>query len=143
MRLKGAYHSRLLSRSTPSSYRAARTLCTEPAVPNRLPYGGSRRTPAREVFHIGRRVNHVTIIIKHEEPNGRRQIAVRALRDGGNQIRQGAPATRCNLLETAPERIFEADAGLVTSDDDRSLDDRRFHAQPLSSPTSDAFTSLR
>src|SRR5262249_15311363 len=38
-----------------------------------------------------------------------------------------------DLLEPLPERILEADAGFVTSDDNGAFDDRRFHC---SSPVS-------
>ena len=38
-----------------------------------------------------------------------------------------APAAR-DLAQADPERILEADAGLVTCDDDGAFDDRRLHA---------------
>jgi hypothetical protein len=75
---------------------------------------------------------HVAIMIKHEKTNGGRQIAVDAFRiDRGNHSRQGRIAPRRDLLECIPERIFEADAGLMTPNNDRPLDDKRFHADPL------------
>lgn len=36
-----------------------------------------------------------------------------------------------DLLQTAPECVFEADAGLVTINDDRAFDDWGFHEQAL------------
>src|SRR5580692_5688692 len=67
-------------------------------------------------------------MIEHEQPYRRRQIAVRSPGiDLGDQVRQRSIAADSDLLEALPEGILEADAGLVTGDDDRALDDRRFH----------------
>src|SRR5205823_6609789 len=44
-----------------------------------------------------------------------------------HQVRQCHVAPTGDLLEALPEGILEADARLVSSDDDGPLDDRRFH----------------
>src|SRR5262249_1741113 len=76
----------------------------------------------------------VAIEVEHEQANRRRQVAVLPLGiDRGDEVRQGHVAPAGDLLEPLPERILEADAGLVTSDDNGALDDRRFHR---SSPVS-------
>src|SRR5262249_16496051 len=76
----------------------------------------------------------VAIEIEHEQPNPRRQVAVLPLGiDRGDEVRQGHVAAAGDLLEPLPERILEADAGFVTSDDNGAFDDRRFHC---SSPVS-------
>jgi hypothetical protein len=46
--------------------------------------------------------------------------------DPSNQIGQSQMIPPRNLLQSFPERIFEADAGLVAGDDDGSFDHRRF-----------------
>src|SRR2546430_5660730 len=76
----------------------------------------------------------VAVEVEHEETNGRRQVAVLSLRiDHGDEVRQRHVAPAGNLLEPFPERILEADAGLVAGDDDRAFDDRRFHhSSPVS-----------
>src|SRR5262249_57050133 len=72
--------------------------------------------------------------IEHEQANRRRQVAVLPLGiDRGDEVRQGHVAPAGDLLEPLPERILEADAGFVTSDDNGAFDDRRFHC---SSPVS-------
>src|SRR5712672_1170368 len=89
-----------------------------------------------------RRADHRAIMIEHEQANGRRQIAGRAPGiDGGNHFGQGDVALRRDLLESLPKCIFEADAGLVTRDDDRALNDKRFHDSPTSSTQSRAWSS--
>src|SRR5262249_40222780 len=76
----------------------------------------------------------VAIEIEHEQANRRRQVAVLPLGiDRGDEVRQGHVAPGGDLLEPLPERILEADAGFVTSDDNGAFDDRRFHC---SSPVS-------
>src|SRR5882762_3044691 len=70
----------------------------------------------------------VAIEAEHEEANGRRQIAALAVGvDRGNQLRQGRVALAGDLLEAIPERVLEADAGLVAANDDGALDHLRFH----------------
>src|SRR5580700_7095823 len=68
------------------------------------------------------------IVAQHEQPDSRRQVAVRpAGIDARDQVRQGhVPADR-NILQALPESVLETDTGLVSSDDDRALDDRRLH----------------
>src|SRR6516164_4895001 len=46
--------------------------------------------------------------------------------DLADQIGQTQMMSPSNLLQSVPERIFEADAGLVTGDDDGPFDYRRF-----------------
>src|SRR5262245_46966285 len=76
----------------------------------------------------------VAIEIEHKQTDRRRQVAVLSLGiNRGDEIRQGHVAPVGDLLEAPPERILEADTGLVASDDDGALDDRRFHrSSPLS-----------
>src|SRR6266550_3243542 len=61
--------------------------------------------------------------------------------DRGNKLRNRHVALICDLLQPLPECIFEAHAGLVTGDNNRAFDDRRFHPPPppLSSSTSGKF----
>src|SRR5947209_19246008 len=76
----------------------------------------------------------VAIEIENEQAKRRRQVAVLPLGiDRGDEVRQGHVAPAGDLLEPLPERILEADAGFVTSDDNGAFDDRRFHR---SSPVS-------
>src|ERR1700730_17642354 len=68
------------------------------------------------------------VVVEHEQPDGRRQIAVRASGiDLGDEIRPRVVAADGDFLEPSPEGVFKADAGLMTGDDDRALDDWRFH----------------
>src|SRR5262249_18429632 len=80
---------------------------------------------------VGRLVHDgklVAIEVENEQTDCRRQIAVLALGiDRGDEIRQGLVSSPGNLLQPLPEGILETHAGLVASDDDRTLDDLRFH----------------
>lgn len=68
------------------------------------------------------------VAIEHEKPNGRRQVAVPALRtDHCNNCGQEHIAAPRDFLEPIPERIFETDARLVAINDDRAFDDCRVH----------------
>ena len=58
--------------------------------------------------------------------------------DGRHHFRQGDVAIGCDLLQSLPECIFETDAGLVTRNDDRTLDDERLHKPPPIPPGPDA-----
>jgi hypothetical protein len=74
------------------------------------------------------------IVIEHEQPYGRRQVAVLAVGvDSGDEIRQGDVPSARDILEALPERVLKADAGLVAGDDDGAFDDRRV---PCPSPVS-------
>src|SRR6516165_41493 len=75
------------------------------------------------------------IIIQHEDADGRGQIAAasRAI-DRSDQFGQALPPQLRDLFQRGPERIFDADAGLVARDHNRALDHRRFHsAVPIAS----------
>src|ERR1700687_5521121 len=75
------------------------------------------------------------IMVEYEQPYGRRQIAVRAPGiDLGDEVRQRLVAADGDLLEPSPEGVFKADAGLMTGDNDRALDDWRFHCLSPVSP---------
>ena len=67
-------------------------------------------------------------MVEHEEPYGRRQVAMRAfginLRDKFRQVRFAAG---CDLSEGFPKGILKADAGPVAGDYDRTLGNKRFH----------------
>src|SRR6202158_4914670 len=68
------------------------------------------------------------IMVEYEQPYGRRQIAVWASGvDLGDEVRQCLVAADGDFLEPSPEGVFKADAGLMTGDNDRALDDWRFH----------------
>src|SRR5438105_9092347 len=76
----------------------------------------------------------LAVVVEHEQANPRRQIAVAAvLVDRGDQLGQRHVAAARDLLQRNPERIFEADTGLVTGDHDGAFDHWRFHR---SSPVS-------
>jgi len=47
--------------------------------------------------------------------------------DRGDQLRKGHAALTGDLLQTVPELVFEADAGLVACNDNRALRNRRLH----------------
>ena len=67
-------------------------------------------------------------MIQHEQANNRGEISVLSLGVYyGNELRKSHVATRGDLLERLPERIFQADARLVPCKDYRSLDDKRLH----------------
>ena len=72
------------------------------------------------------------IIIEHEDADRRGQItAATGAVDDADQLGQALPSRLRDLFERSPERIFDADAGLVARDDDRALDHRRFHIGSL------------
>ena len=57
------------------------------------------------------------VVVEHEQPDGRRQIAVWASGiDPGDEVRQCLVAADGDLLEPFPEGVFKADAGLMTGD---------------------------
>ena len=71
------------------------------------------------------------IEVEHEETNGRRQVAVLPLGiDRLDKIRHTYVAPGGDLFQPLPECLFEADARLVASDDDRVLEDCRFQSSP-------------
>src|SRR6516164_7655870 len=76
------------------------------------------------------------IMGKYEQSNCRRQIPVLTPPiDDGDQIRQCLSAENGDFLECFPKGIFEANAGLMTSDDNRALFDERSHCpNSLSAP---------
>ena len=64
-------------------------------------------------------------VVEHEQAERRRQIALLAVGvDPPDQLGQRHAAPLRNLLHAIPERLFEADAGLVAADNDRPLHDR-------------------
>ena len=44
-----------------------------------------------------------------------------------NELRKGEVSLGCNRFQRRPELVFDADARLVTVDDDGAFDDRRLH----------------
>src|SRR6266446_5497552 len=50
--------------------------------------------------------------------------------DCGDQRRNGHAALAGDLLQTVPELVFNADAGLVACNDNRALRNRRLQASP-------------
>lgn len=61
--------------------------------------------------------------IEHEQPDSGGQVAFPACIDVAYNLRNGQVLAACNVLEPQPERIFEADAGLMSVQVDGSLDD--------------------
>src|SRR5258708_6019153 len=67
-------------------------------------------------------------IMREEEGDWGREIALLAVAvDLADQFGQRHVALSRNLFHAIPERLFEADAGLVAGDHDRALHYRRFH----------------
>src|SRR6266480_6684616 len=63
-------------------------------------------------------------VVEDEQPDCRGQIALLAVCvDLANQLGQRHVACAGDLFHAGPERLFEADAGLVAGNYDRSLDD--------------------
>jgi hypothetical protein len=66
-------------------------------------------------------VGFCPVMVEHEQPDGRRQIAVWASGiDLGDDVRQCLVALDGDLLEPLPEGVFKANAGLMTGDNDRA-----------------------
>ena len=64
------------------------------------------------------------IVIEHEQPNGRGQIAVLALGiNRADEVRQGHAPVDGDLLQSPPERLLKTDTGLVSGNDDGAFDD--------------------
>src|ERR1700690_3265616 len=82
-------------------------------------------------------VGFCPVMVEHEQPDGRRQIAVWASGiDLGDEVRQCLVVADGDLLEPSPEGVFKANAGLMASDNDRALDDWRVHClSPFSTRT--------
>src|SRR5437016_12342317 len=91
------------------------------------------RRPRRQ--HLARRgalaavfADLATVEIKDEQADGGREIAVPALGvNRSDQVGERHVAPARDFLQSLPERVFKADAGLVTGDDDGAFDYRRFH----------------
>lgn len=47
--------------------------------------------------------------------------------DLGDQLRQGDVTLGGDFLQAVPEHVFKADTGLVPGNDNRALENRRFH----------------
>ena len=61
-------------------------------------------------------------LVEQEQPDRERQVALLAVAvNVTNQIRHCHVALAGNLLHARPERLFEADTGLMAADDDRSI----------------------
>ena len=86
------------------------------------------RPPRGNTFRAAFVADLRAVVIENEQADRGRQIAVAAIGvDRGHHVRQRQlPAVR-DLLQSFPERVFETDAGLVTRNDDRAFDNRRFH----------------
>lgn len=70
-------------------------------------------------------------MIEHEQPEGRRKIAVLALSiDAGYQIGQRRAAALGDFLQALPKGVLKADARLVPREDNGPLNDWRFHDPP-------------
>src|ERR1700712_5380987 len=67
-------------------------------------------------------------IVEHEKPDRRRQVALLAVAvDLADQFGQRHVSQARNFLHAVPEGFLEADAGLVTGDDDGTFDNGRLH----------------
>ena len=84
------------------------------------------------------------IVTEHEQPYGRGEIAVLALRiDAADQIGQRHAAAGGDILQSAPERVLKADARLVPRHHDRALHDGDFMARlPFRSGAGRGFCGL-
>jgi hypothetical protein len=113
-----------------ASVRGNRSIVSQ----NALLFSRTRLTVGTRIGTIGprfglpvpiRRV--VAPMLEHEQPNGRRQIAVFALLvDVADQLRQMNAALARNIPQRVPEQILQADAGLVTPNDNGPLNHPRF-----------------
>src|SRR5579871_170386 len=67
---------------------------------------------------LGLRVRHglaAAVIIKHEEADGRRKVAMPPiLINGCDHVGQRQIALGCDLLQSGPERVLQTHAGLVS-----------------------------
>ncbi len=64
-------------------------------------------------------------VVEDEQADRGRQVAVVTIGvDLANQLGERHAALVGNLLHAIPERLFEADAGLVAANHDRALHDR-------------------
>ena len=64
-------------------------------------------------------------VVEHEQADRGRQVALLTIGvDLANHLGQRHAALVGNLLHAVPERLFEADAGLVAANHDRALHDR-------------------
>src|SRR6185295_16783599 len=70
-------------------------------------------------------------MVEHIEPDRRRQIALITQRvDIGDHFRKRHIARRSDFLQRVPKCIFEADAGLMPRDDNRTLHYRALDHDP-------------
>ena len=77
---------------------------------------------------VARRHGARAEIVQHEKADRRGQIALLAVAvDLADQFGQRHVAQARDFLHAVPERLFEADTGLVAGDHDRAFDDRRLH----------------
>src|SRR5512139_3772278 len=88
----------------------------------------SRDLLRRRLRLLKDRSGAVLEVVENEQPDCRRQVALlAAVVDFTDQLRQRHVAQTGNFFHAVPEGLFQADAGLVAGDDDRSLNDWRFH----------------
>lgn len=67
-------------------------------------------------------------MIEHEKPDARGKIAMPAIGiDRGDKLRQGHIPRSGDILKALPESVLKTDTCLVTGDDNRAFNDRRFH----------------
>jgi hypothetical protein len=66
-------------------------------------------------------------MFKHKKPDGRGAIPGPPVVDFGYQFGKGQLLSSGNVLQGIPERILQADAGLVVAEYDGSLDDWELH----------------
>src|SRR5215510_8773486 len=95
----------------------------------------TRRSSLRPRLRCAAAIGAGAEVVQHEQANRRRQIALLTIAvDLADQLRQRHVARARNFLHAVPECLFEADAGLVTGNDNRTFDDGRLHdASPSSS----------
>ena len=78
-----------------------------------------------------------THVFQHVQAECRREIALLAcVVDLRDQVRHRRSLAMSDFFQLTPEGIFQADAGLVSTNDDGAFDNRRFHWAPLCSPRS-------
>ena len=96
-----------------------------PSPPGGRPRGGYRGFLARRSSRT-RRLELQPVKAQDKKPDSRRQVGMSALSiDRRHQLRQPHVASNSDLPEGLPEVVFEANAGFMTRDHDRSLEDPR------------------
>jgi hypothetical protein len=83
-------------------------------------------------------------LFKDKHPNRRRQVAVLAFSvDVTHEFGEVHAAPMRNLTQLIPEYVFETDAGAMSADDDRALENARSQISPLGGTLSSRLLTIR